>query len=110
MIKVGSTRINSNHTKDRVKREEKKQESGPSLSTAPKVETRTCHHCGKVGHIKPNCPELKSVKRNLAHTSLKQWNGRLNELPVGILLDRCASVSCVSDTLKISTADWYPSK
>jgi hypothetical protein len=22
-------------------------------------ETRTCHHCGKPGHIKPNCPELK---------------------------------------------------
>jgi hypothetical protein len=22
-------------------------------------ETRTCHHCGKSGHIKPNCPELK---------------------------------------------------
>lgn len=24
-------------------------------------ETRSCHHCGKVGHIKPNCPELKKA-------------------------------------------------
>jgi hypothetical protein len=24
------------------------------------TETRTCHHCGQVGHIKPNCPQLKS--------------------------------------------------
>jgi hypothetical protein len=22
-------------------------------------DTRTCHHCGQVGHIKPNCPQLK---------------------------------------------------
>jgi hypothetical protein len=24
-------------------------------------ETRTCHHCHQVGHIKPNCPQLKQV-------------------------------------------------
>jgi hypothetical protein len=24
-------------------------------------ETQTCHHCKKVGHIKPNCPELRQA-------------------------------------------------
>jgi hypothetical protein len=24
-------------------------------------ETRTCHHCHQVGHIKPNCPQLKQA-------------------------------------------------
>jgi hypothetical protein len=28
------------------------------------TETRTCHHCGKVGHIKPNCPELKPAAKS----------------------------------------------
>jgi hypothetical protein len=27
-------------------------------------ETRSCHHCGKVGHIKPNCPELKPAPKD----------------------------------------------
>jgi hypothetical protein len=28
------------------------------------TETRSCHHCGKVGHIKPNCPELKPAAKS----------------------------------------------
>jgi hypothetical protein len=31
-------------------------------------ETRTCHHCGKVGHIKPNCPELKPAAKANSNT------------------------------------------
>jgi hypothetical protein len=27
-------------------------------------ETRTCHHGGKAGHIKPNCPELKPAAKS----------------------------------------------
>jgi hypothetical protein len=28
------------------------------------TETRSCHHCGKVRHFKPNCPELKPAAKS----------------------------------------------
>jgi hypothetical protein len=35
-------------------------------------ETRTCHHCKKVGHIKPNCPELKLAGGGQANKGIEQ--------------------------------------
>jgi hypothetical protein len=37
----------------------KQQQNGPRNGGGQQnSETRTCHHCGQVGHIKPNCPQL----------------------------------------------------
>ena len=39
-------------------------------STKKFVERRKCFNCGKVGHIKPNCPESKKLsKQNFSNGS-----------------------------------------
>ena len=42
---------------DRKVNDSLKQRDGGSAGD--RKETRTCFNCGKKGHIKPNCPELK---------------------------------------------------
>jgi hypothetical protein len=37
---------------------------GRSNGGGNSTETRTCHHCGKPGHIKPNCPELRPAPKS----------------------------------------------
>jgi hypothetical protein len=44
-------------------------------------ETRTCHHCGKVGHIKPNCPELKPAAKENGIDGSKTQTTTTSTLP-----------------------------
>jgi hypothetical protein len=45
------------------------------------TETRSCHHCGKVGHIKPNCPELRPAAKSDASNSIKTHTTNTSTLP-----------------------------
>jgi hypothetical protein len=38
-------------------------------------DTRTCHHCGQVGHIKPNCPQLKGSTQSDTKSTSSGNNG-----------------------------------
>jgi hypothetical protein len=57
-----------------------KQQRGGSQNTGSQNETRTCHQCGQVGHIRPNCPQLKngggSNKSNANNASNSTGNGK----------------------------------
>ncbi len=87
--------------------EEKRESLRPK--DTKREEKRTCHLCGKVGHLRANCPSA-SQKRNQAQTSVSKWSGKLEGKPVSVLLDSCADVSCVSDQLTFNTSQWYPSR
>ena len=49
----------------------------PSFWSQPKVLNRskfvpTCHHCGMVGHIRPQCPKLKREQNHVAKSLPKK--------------------------------------
>ena len=52
------------------KMERKALQSKPSFRSKPKVLDRskfvlTCHHCGVIGHIRPQCPKLKREQNHV---------------------------------------------
>jgi hypothetical protein len=64
------------------KREEKKESSSSVLGAVPAKPAKsdhsglTCHNCGELGHIKPNCPKLKDSLLK-EEKSWKRQDGRL---------------------------------
>ena len=61
--------------------ERKALKSKPSFRSQPKVLdgskfVPTCHHCGVIGHIRPQCHKLKREQNHIVRSLSKKPNGR----------------------------------
>jgi hypothetical protein len=63
-----------NRGKGRYKAKQKKEEG---KQNGKKKETRTCHECGEVGHLRANCPDRKSDESDRpAISEFKRWENK----------------------------------
>ena len=103
-----STSQNGNE-KDK-KKKKKPNESETEEKTGKRTETRTCHHCQRVGHLKRNCPDRDkpAVRINLTLSPSKtatplsynpRVEGELNGTKTTVLRDTGAEFPLVDASL-----------
>ncbi|XP_037774647.1 uncharacterized protein LOC119571392 [Penaeus monodon] len=88
-----------------------KDESAYKKDTNVPLKDVICHHCSKVGHIRPSCPELKfakpktsqkvnaAFKANVNYDHGITCDGSLNGKPVNVLFDSGCSSVIVKESL-----------
>ncbi|OWZ03368.1 hypothetical protein PHMEG_00024915 [Phytophthora megakarya] len=69
---------NANQSKSKQKKGKGRYKAKQMNEGEKKQETRTCHECGEVGHIHPNCPHLKTdfSSPRPATSGFKQWENK----------------------------------